>query len=156
MTTQSTRRSQVYVVLQFLLIAIYAAVFFLDDRVAWSLPPGVGWIGLALCAVALAIVFAALAAMGRVMQVSPEPKAGGHLVERGIYAYLRHPMYTGILLVVIGLFLRKPAIAVAIAGAALYVLLFLKARFEEQLLLQRYAGYAEYRKRTWGLIPGIR
>ena len=44
--------------------------------------------------------------------------------------------------------------AIPLAGT-LAVLLLAKARFEERLLLARYPEYAEYRRRTWGVIPGM-
>jgi protein-S-isoprenylcysteine O-methyltransferase Ste14 len=68
---------------------------------------------------------------------------------------MRHPMYTGIVLVVFGLWLREPRVAVAIAAVALVTLLLGKARFEEQLLRERYPDYDAYRARTWGVLPGI-
>ena len=151
-TANTARR---YVAGQFVLIAIFAAAAIFDpgfQDVTW--PAAMRFCGLALCAVGLAIGAAALAAMGRVMQVSPEPKAEGHLVTSGPYRLLRHPMYTAIVLVVVGLWLRRPAVTVAIAGAALIVLLVRKARFEEGLLQSRYPEYAGYRTRTWGVVPG--
>src|SRR5207249_2919216 len=62
---------------------------------------------------------------------------------------LRHPIYTAILLLAIGLFLRKPTATIAATGAAVVVFLMIKVRFEEQLLLARYPEYAGYRNRTW-------
>jgi len=35
------------------------------------------------------------------------------------------------------------------------IFLFFKARFEEELLLAAYPGYAAYRAKTWGLLPGL-
>ena len=151
-TSSAARR---YVAGQFVLLAIFAAAAVLDpgfQDIAW--PAAMRFAGLALCAVGLVIGAAALVAMGRVMQVSPEPKAEGHLVTSGPYRSFRHPMYTAIVLVVVGLWLRRPAMTVAIAGAALIVLLVRKARFEEGLLQSRYPEYAGYRTRTWGVIPG--
>ena len=153
MTNGTSSTARAYVVGQFLLIAIFAGTVFLDPGAPHlRLPQAMPFIGLVLCALGLAAGAAALAAMGRVMQVSPEPKAEGHLVSRGIYRYLRHPMYSAIVLVVVGLWLRKPAIVVSIAGIALIVLLLRKARFEEGLLRARYPDYADYRARTWGVI----
>ena len=150
----STARA--YVVGQFGLIIAFAAAVLLDPGVQDLVLPGaVRFAGLALCACGIALGAAALAAMGRVMQVSPEPKPGGHLVTRGVYRRLRHPMYTAIVLIVVGLWLRKPGVLVSIAGAALLVLLLRKAAFEERLLRSRYSEYDRYRARTWGVIPGV-
>ena len=86
----------------------------------------------------------------------PEPKAGASLVTTGIYRWFRHPIYTGMLLAVVGLFLCKPTPRVAAVSAVVVGFLVVKVRFEEQLLLARYPDYAEYRKRSWGLIPLVR
>ena len=90
-----------------------------------------------------------------VVQVAPAPREGGHLVTRGIYGWLRHPIYTAIVIVILGLFLRQPTVVVAIAGAAAVVFLIVKVRFEESLLLERYPEYAAYRRRTCGILPGL-
>jgi protein-S-isoprenylcysteine O-methyltransferase Ste14 len=142
--------------MQFALIAIFGVVFVLDRGETLGLAPAVTAAGWVACGAGIAIGAAALAAMGRVMRVSPEPKPGGHLVTRGVYRKLRHPMYTGVMLVAFGLWLRKPSLAVAIVGAALIALMLAKARYEERLLAARYPDYAAYRERSWGVIPGIR
>ena len=144
-----------YVAAQFLLIAAFAAAVFLQPP-ALDVPEGYRSAGLILCIVGLVIIASALWAMGRVMQVSPEPKADGHLITRGIYGWLRHPMYTGMVLIVVGLGLRQPSLLVGIAGGALIALLLMKARYEERLLSVRYADYAAYRARTWGVVPPLR
>jgi len=148
-------RAHIYVALQVLLIALFAAAVFVDIGPRLQAPLAVRWVGAVLCAVGLLMMAAALAAMGRVMQVSPVPKDEGRLITRGPYRKLRHPMYTAIVLVVAGMALREPTLAVASAGAALTLLLLAKARFEERLLQSRYPDYAEYRRYTWGVIPGV-
>ena len=55
---------------------------------------------------------------------------------------------TAILIIVAGLFLRKPTVPVAIAAAVVAAFLVVKVRFEEKLLLARYHEYAEYKSRT--------
>ena len=146
----TAQRAQLYVMGQFLLIGLFAVAVLMNAPTANPVWHGVG---IAICAPGLAIIVAALFAMGRVMQVSPQPKADGHLVTRGIYAWLRHPMYTGIVFIVVGLLVRSPGVAVAIVGAMLVALLLAKARFEESLLLMRYPDYSAYRRTTWGVIP---
>jgi protein-S-isoprenylcysteine O-methyltransferase Ste14 len=144
-----------YVAAQFLLILAFAGAVFLGPQPV-AVPEGLRWGGLAVCVMGLAVIVSALQAMGRVMQVSPEPKADGHLVTRGVYGRLRHPMYTGMTLIVVGLAMRQPTLPVAIAGVALVALLLAKARYEERLLATRYPDYAAYRARTWGVLPPLR
>jgi protein-S-isoprenylcysteine O-methyltransferase Ste14 len=151
---ESPQQATIYVALQGLLIALFAAAVFVHSGPGLTAPLVVRWTGGLLCVVGLLMMAAALSAMGRVMQVSPMPREEGRLVTRGIYRRLRHPMYTSIIVVVIGMTLREPRLLVAIAGIALTILLLAKARFEEGLLMQRYPDYAEYRRHTWSIIPG--
>jgi len=152
MIDDAERRATVYVILQGVLIVLFALAVFFDRGPALASPVVVRWAGAALAAAGLIMMAAALATMGRVMQVSPMPKDEGRLITRGVYRRLRHPMYTAIILIVLGIALRQPSLLVAAAGAALAALLLTKARFEESLLLERYPDYAEYRRHTWGVI----
>jgi protein-S-isoprenylcysteine O-methyltransferase Ste14 len=80
-------------------------------------------------------------------------KEGHTLVRTGPYRIVRHPIYTGLLLAVIGT-------AVAIGEwrgvlAIIFVLIgFLrKIRVEEERMSENFPEYAEYRQQTAVLIP---
>ena len=94
-------------------------------------------------------------ALRHAVQVDPEPKAGATLVRSGVYRRFRHPIYTAMAVVVLGLFLKSGRLAVGIAGAALIAFLAAKVRVEERFLAAHYPDYADYRRRTWGLFPGL-
>ena len=98
-------------------------------------------------------MFSALFSLRRAVQIAPAPRPDAELVTSGIYTRLRHPIYTAIVILVAGLFLRRPTILVAIAGAVVVAFLAVKVRFEEKLLVARYPAYVGYMRRTWGLIP---
>lgn len=81
---------------------------------------------------------------------------GQMLVDTGLYAHVRHPLYAGAIL--IGLFI--PIALGSLWGmlpALLSVMaLVLRIEFEEQMLLKGMDGYADYRQRVkYKLIPGI-
>lgn len=90
------------------------------------------------------------------IQIAPAPRDDAELVTRGVYAWFRHPIYTAIVILVLGLFLRKPTLPVAIAALIVIAYLVIKIRIEERLLLSRYPEYGEYRTRTFGLLPWFR
>ena len=141
--------------MQTLLLCGFSAIFFFaaGPRVFTSATASLA--GAVLCAGGLALMLSAVVSLRAVIQVAPEPRPGGHLVTRGVYGRLRHPIYSAIVILLIGLFLRKPATSIGIAAIAVIGFLLIKVRFEEQLLLARYPEYAEYRRRTWGVIPGL-
>ena len=141
--------------MQTVLLCGFAVVFFFGAGPRVLQPGAAGVAGAVLCALGLVLMLSAVVSLRAVIQVAPEPRPGGHLVTRGVYSRFRHPIYTAIVILVIGLFLRKPAAFVAIAAAIVIVFLVVKVQFEEQLLLARYPEYAEYRRRTWGVIPWL-
>ncbi len=91
----------------------------------------------------------------RSLSVMPRPARSAVLVERGLYRWVRHPIYAGVTLAGLG---GSVYTASPLAGALtvlLAVWLDLKARREEAWLRERYPGYAEYSARTWRFIPGV-
>jgi protein-S-isoprenylcysteine O-methyltransferase Ste14 len=81
--------------------------------------------------------------LGRSLSPYPEPRRRGELVERGLYAVVRHPMYGSMLLLLAGIALLVSVWALAVV-AALAVLWWFKAAEEERRLARRYPGYAAY------------
>jgi len=85
----------------------------------------------------------------------PRPLPGGHLVDRGAYGLVRHPIYGGLIGGAFGWGLVT-ASPLAILGAAVLVEFFdLKSRREELWLAERYEEYPAYRNRTRRLLPWI-
>jgi len=100
-----------------------------------------------------AIGLAGVLTLGRDLTAFPKPRAGAVLVQRGIYARVRHPLYTSVLLLALGwslLWCSPPALAIA---ALLALLLDRKARREEVWLRERFPEYAGYAKRVRRFVP---
>lgn len=91
----------------------------------------------------------------RQMRPMPEVVDGDRLVTHGPYRWIRHPMYTAILLITVGLIGNDPALYRIVIAVALLVILILKSNREEYFLCQAYPDYPDYRKSTWQLIPLI-
>jgi protein-S-isoprenylcysteine O-methyltransferase Ste14 len=81
-------------------------------------------------------------------------KEDHELVTTGLYRYVRHPIYTGILLMILGtaLFVGTPS---AVVGFLVIVLaIWFKLRAEEELLTEHFPReYPAYKNRTRSLIP---
>ena len=94
-------------------------------------------------------------ALGSGLTPFPRPSEAGELVETGPYAVVRHPVYSGGILVFVGISLALSPWAL-IGTAALAVLWALKSRIEERFLLARYPAYAGYCRRTpYRLVPFV-
>lgn len=111
--------------------------------------------GAVLLAAGFALVAGGLLALGSALTPFPRPRRGATLVTRGVYAYLRHPIYSGLLAAALGW-----AAAWLSAPGALYVLVVAvffdrKAAREETWLRERFPGYAAYAKRVKRFVPGV-
>lgn len=124
-----------------------------------SLPlhPGITgqWLGVGLCLAGFGLAFWARAHLGRNWGMPMSLRQGHELVTSGPYAYIRHPIYTGIMLAMIG-----SALAERLLWMLLFVLYFgyflFSARMEEKMMLAQFPdAYPAYRRRTKMLIPFV-
>ncbi|MDD5169713.1 MAG: methyltransferase [Syntrophales bacterium] len=87
------------------------------------------------------------------LHVMPLVAEDAHLVVDGPYGYIRHPMYTAVLLVSWALILDDITLPRLIIGVVLTVDLIIKMLYEESLLKRHFPQYAAYMKTTKRLIP---
>lgn len=115
---------------------------------------GTGGAALLAISIALGIWTLTVNRLGN-FNVTPEPKEDGHLVTLGPYQWIRHPMYTCLLMFAAGL-------AIAVNGwwawymwGALLVVLWFKSEVEEHFLIKCYPQYVAYRQRSRRFVPGV-
>ncbi len=99
---------------------------------------------------AVGIMEAARRALGRNLTPYPQPREDATLVSTGIYARVRHPIYTGVVLALAGASLLAGSIAAGIVAAGLLVFFTAKSSVEERALAINVAGYLEYRDAVRG------
>lgn len=85
----------------------------------------------------------------------PYPRAGGELIDSGVYGLVRHPIYGGLGLASVGWGLLTASFVALIAALVVFGFFELKSRREEAWLEGRFADYPAYRARTRRLIPWI-
>ncbi len=130
---------------------------FLAIRRSAPLRPAVPvqWAGVVLCVAGFAFAFWARACLGRNWGMPMSMREGHELVTSGPYTYVRHPIYSGIMLAMIG-----SALAIELLWLVLFVLYFAfflySARTEEKMMLAQFPDtYPAYRRRTKMLIPFV-
>jgi len=126
-----------------------------DMRLPWS-GPASAWVGAALCAIGLGGAIWSRRTLAGNWSGNITFKQGHELIERGPYRFVRHPIYTSILLMGLGTALDV-GYAGAMAGVALMFLgYWIKLRQEEQLLTRHFPSeYPAYKTRVKALIPFI-
>lgn len=132
---------------QLVLFALLAAALLLGPSIDQP-PAALRVIGLAVFAAGVAQGLFSLTHLGKQLTPYPKPVAGGDLVEAGLYALVRHPIYGGVLLIALGaaLFDANPvAIAVALVFPPYF---WAKSGHEERMLMEQYPEYGDYRLRV--------
>ena len=76
------------------------------------------------------------------------------LVTHGIYHYIRHPIYLGVILAAIGIPMYSSSLAGILIMSALIPIFLIRIKFEERMLTDEFGDvYLTYKKSTRKLIP---
>jgi protein-S-isoprenylcysteine O-methyltransferase len=114
-------------------------------------------VALGLLAVGLAIRWVAILTLGRFFTVNVAVHEDHRLVETGLYRYVRHPSYTGLLLAFLGLgVLFGNWLSIAALMILITLAVMRRIRVEESALAAALGTtYTEYCARTKRLVPGL-
>ena len=119
----------------------------------WPTPTVVRRLGDVLFFGGLLLVVVAALRLGRALTPTPVPSQAGTLTTSGLYRFARHPIYTGVLAVVVGITVRSGNVVCLLVGAVLVIFFNVKARWEENRLAATYDGYRAYAEQTPRFIP---
>jgi len=98
----------------------------------------------------------AFLAMGlRNLRAFPEIPQHGWLVVHGPYRWVRRPMYTSVLVITLAWTVEHPLPFRVVLWVGLVVTLWVKLRYEESLLMERFPEYDNYRRHIKRLIPFV-
>jgi protein-S-isoprenylcysteine O-methyltransferase Ste14 len=145
-----------YVVIQMLLFGLVA--FAPTSLPGWPAWDGI-WrtativLGLILGGLGGVLILAGLFSLGSNLTAVPRPKEDAHMVEHGAYRWVRHPIYSGIILGAFGLGLLRGGWLGLLYASILFLFFDVKSRQEENWLREKYEGYATYQRRVRKLIP---
>jgi len=87
--------------------------------------------------------------------IQPKLKEGCQLVTTGAYNYIRHPMYTSVIIMMFAVLVSTPTLLELSFFSILIMVLVLKAKREERLWCGHDEEYIVYKKRTKLFIPYI-
>ena len=140
-----------FVAVQLGLLAVILLVPSGDD---WAVPTWLADAARVLQWVGLVVLAIGLVNLGRSLTALPTPVEHGTLKTGGLFRFARHPIYSGIMALVVGSAVRSANVISAVATVALIGWFMLKARWEEGKLAARYPGYRAYAERTPRFVPG--
>jgi protein-S-isoprenylcysteine O-methyltransferase Ste14 len=112
-------------------------------------------VGLIILLLGLLLVLWSRLVLGKNWAMPMTKKTNSQLVTSGPYRFIRHPVYTGILVIILG-----SALTVSyywfILLAVMAVFFFYSARYEEKFMIQRFPKtYPDYQKETKMFVPFV-
>jgi protein-S-isoprenylcysteine O-methyltransferase Ste14 len=122
------------------------------ERAIWS--PELASVGIVLVALGISLAIWARLHLGRNWGMPMTLKQDAELVTSGPYAYVRHPIYTGVILAMLGSTLVSVWWSLALVLFSIYFVW--SAKTEEKIICEQFRDkYPAYMKRTKMLIPFV-
>jgi protein-S-isoprenylcysteine O-methyltransferase Ste14 len=140
----------------YLSLAAMVVVSVLDHRFHWSpVPTAICLVGDVLVTVGLGVV-ALVIIQNSYAAATVQVQSGQRVVSTGLYRLVRHPMYTGNLIMMVGIPLALGSYLGLVFVIPGLIVLAVRIRDEEQLLAQELTGYREYTQKVrYRLAPGM-
>ncbi len=146
------KRGEGYVIIQFTLLFIIAFA------PAWgplNALPLLRPIGIMLMGLSILLALWSASVLGRNLTPLPRPRLNNELVRTGPYRFVRHPMYTAVLLGAFGFSLFRPSLIGMLVTVLLLGLFDKKSKREEVWLSELHSDYTDYQKQVKKLIPWV-
>ncbi len=150
-------------VLQVGILLLAVSPFYIVDRRIEILyrhlfptPPAVQWVGVMVMLIGLGFAIWARVTLGGNWSGTVTVKENHTLITRGPYEWVRHPIYTGILLLLLGTAMVVGLMVNVVELAAVALAFWLKLRTEERFMVETFGEqYTAYRQRVKALIPHV-
>lgn len=118
--------------------------------------PWLLWLGVALTAAGLLLAIWARLYLGKNWSGLVTVKHDHELVRTGPYRFVRHPIYSGILLALLGTTLCRRNVWGFLGLVIVWLGLWLKSRLEEGFMVQTFGSqYDDYRRTTGAIVPRL-
>ena len=138
-----------FVIVQFVILI---PLVLISSEMGPQIPP-FPIVGLICIGLGLAGYLFAAGNLGRTLTAMPIPKADGKLCTSGLYRFVRHPIYSFILIFCLGLSLQAGSLFKYVLTFLLAIVFYYKSKFEERYLLQKYPDYEAYSHLVPRFIP---
>ena len=114
-------------------------------------------VGSGILIVGLGIRWSAILTLGRFFSVDVAMQKEHRIIRSGLYRWIRHPAYTGLLLCFLGVGIAFGNwLSLLLVMVPIAAVLIVRIRSEESALVEKFGGeYAEYKRQTRKLVPGV-
>jgi protein-S-isoprenylcysteine O-methyltransferase Ste14 len=149
-------RSSVFILLISIFLSITISYYFAGNHIA-MLPSWVYYLGIILMLSGIFLRQWSIYVLGRFFSNVVGIQKDHKVVENGPYAYVRHPSYTGVLLILVGIGLAVQSWGATITLIAIFTVAYgYRIIVEEKALISKLGNdYINYSKRTKRIIPYV-
>ncbi|MBA4153566.1 isoprenylcysteine carboxylmethyltransferase family protein [Flavobacterium sp.] len=141
-----------------ILVSIQLVLFILYTfPVAWSLE-FFSWfknVGLMLTFIGSIVLALALLQLNKNLSPFPTPKDSAVLLQNGLYAWVRHPIYSGIIILFVGYGIYQDSLFKLMITIFLWVLFYFKTQYEELQLQRKFPEYKVYKSKVGRFFPNF-
>jgi protein-S-isoprenylcysteine O-methyltransferase Ste14 len=113
------------------------------------------WIAAGVCVTGLGIAIWSRRTLADNWSSDVRFKQGHELMQTGPYRFVRHPIYTGVLLMCFTLAIQFGRLHCWLGALIIVLGVWIKLKQEETVMLQHFPEYAAYRKRVKALVPFV-
>lgn len=137
-------KDMLLVSIQLLLFVFYALA--VDGSLGFSFIILKG--GLFISGIGTLILLLALLQLNKNLSPFPTPRNSAVLIQHGLYKWVRHPIYSGIIFMLLGYSVYQNSIYKLFITGLLMLLFHIKSNYEEQQLLKKFPDYVAYKRKT--------
>ena len=135
--------------------ALFVAFAFEVGAMKILFPAFLFWIGVMLFILGAFITVVAVLQLNVNLSPFPSPLPGSKLLVNGIYKFIRHPIYTGIMSAFFGFALIADSGYKLVIAVLLFILFYFKTIYEEKRLVVMFPDYLEYKQRSGRFFPRL-
>lgn len=134
-----------------------SAAGFLEGLLGAPAPRAVAWTGVAITAAGFLAVIASQSGMGTSWRIGVRAGEKTRLVTDGLFAHVRNPIFSAMVVAVAGLTLASPSVLTLAGLVALVVGVEIQVRLTEEphLVATHGADYSAYASRVGRFVPGV-
>lgn len=136
-------------------VVLLVLLVLLPTKDHWPSNSGLTLVGNVLFYGGILLIVVASTRLGSALTPTPVPTSGGELRTSGLYGLVRHPIYTGVLSVVIGIAIGSRSLVTLAVGIVTIGFFYVKSHWEEQQLRRRYGNYDHYASQTPRFVPRL-
>jgi len=122
---------------------------------AFPKPLSVQLFGIVIFALGILIYVSSIFSLGKNWSVALDVKEGQEVVNTGWYQYIRHPIYSALILMMFGIGFLALSYLVTACAALNLVYYYFRAKNEQNFLSANLNGYPEYMKKSKMFVPLI-